>query len=180
MRINLFGGPGAGKSTTAAWLFSEMKRRNYSVELVSEYVKSWAIAKRPVIGFDQIYLMGKQMNYEFRFLSNGIDHIVTDSPVLLSACYAKKYFDHLNVASHMEAIIAEYDRLNPSLNIFINRDGKEYRTEGRYQSADEASQIDLIVRDTLLRNGVEFKEFSFFDTEGMLAHVQQSIPPSNV
>ena len=39
MRINLLAGPGAGKSTMAAWLFSELKRRNISVEHVGEYVK---------------------------------------------------------------------------------------------------------------------------------------------
>jgi len=37
--INLFAGPGAGKSTTAAGLFAEMKRANVDVELVTEYVK---------------------------------------------------------------------------------------------------------------------------------------------
>ena len=38
--INLVGGPGCGKSTTAAGLFYELKRRDYSVELVTEYAKS--------------------------------------------------------------------------------------------------------------------------------------------
>jgi adenylate kinase family enzyme len=34
--INIFGGPGAGKSTTAAALFAEMKRRGMNVELATE------------------------------------------------------------------------------------------------------------------------------------------------
>ena len=37
--INLFGGPGCGKSTTAADLFARMKLRGLSVELVTEYAK---------------------------------------------------------------------------------------------------------------------------------------------
>jgi len=40
MRINFLAGPGAGKSTTTAWIFSELKLRQVSVELVTEYVKS--------------------------------------------------------------------------------------------------------------------------------------------
>ena len=36
MRINFLAGPGAGKSTTAAWIFSELKRKQASVELVTE------------------------------------------------------------------------------------------------------------------------------------------------
>jgi hypothetical protein len=170
-RINLYAGPGAGKSTTASWLFAELKKRNYSIELVSEYVKSWAIAKRDVIGFDQVYLMGKQLNYEYRFLAHGIQHIVTDSPVLLSACYTRSYFNDLKIADHMEAIIAEYEARHPSLNIFLNRDGKEYRTEGRWQDAEAAKNIDGIVKDTLERNGLPYTEFSFYDTEGILKHV---------
>jgi tRNA uridine 5-carbamoylmethylation protein Kti12 len=37
--INLFGGPGIGKSTIAADLFALMKREGYNVELVNEYAK---------------------------------------------------------------------------------------------------------------------------------------------
>ena len=84
MRINLLAGPGSGKSTTAAWLFSELKIRHISVELITEYVKSWATQKRQVTTFDQVYLFGKQMQYEYRFLNNGIKNVVTDSPLILS------------------------------------------------------------------------------------------------
>lgn len=175
MRINLYAGPGAGKSTTAAWLFAELKKAGYNIELVSEYVKSWAISKRDVIGFDQVYLMGKQLNYEYRFLAHGVDHVITDSPVLLSACYTRSYFDDLNIANHMEAIISEYEARHPSLNIFIRRDGKEYRSEGRYQSFDEAKRMDSIILDTLERNSIEYKEFSFYDSDLILKHITDSI-----
>ncbi len=37
--INLWAGPGAGKSTTAAGLFNLMKIRGYNVELVTEFAK---------------------------------------------------------------------------------------------------------------------------------------------
>lgn len=176
MRINLYAGPGAGKSTTSSWLFAELKKRGYSVELVSEYVKSWAIAKRDIIGFDQVYLMGKQLQYEYRFLAHGIQHIVTDSPVLLSACYTRSYFSDLKIADHMEAIIAEYESRHPSLNIFLNRDGKEYRTEGRWQTSDEAVKMDEIIRSTLDRNDIQYSEFSFYDSEKILQHVITHLP----
>ena len=173
MRINFFGGPGSGKSTTSAMLFSEMKRRGHSIELVSEYVKSWAIAKRKVSEFDQLYLMGKQLHYEFRFISNGIENIVTDSPVLLSACYTKLYYPNLSkVADHMEEIILEYERLNPALNIFLTRGNKEYQTEGRYQSKDEAIAMDVYIRQTLDRLQLPYTSFSFFDREGIINNVE--------
>ena len=37
--INLFAGPGTGKSTTAAGLFYKMKSKGYMVELVTEFAK---------------------------------------------------------------------------------------------------------------------------------------------
>ena len=39
--INFFGGPGCGKSTTAAELFAKMKKANYKVELVHEVAKDF-------------------------------------------------------------------------------------------------------------------------------------------
>ncbi len=176
MRINLYAGPGAGKSTTAAMIFSKMKVLGYSVELVSEYVKSWAIAKRAVVGFDQVYLMGKQLNYEYRFLSNGIQNIVTDSPVLLSACYTRAYYHDLgNTAHHMEGIIAEYESQHPSINIFLNRGEKPYQTEGRYHTKEQATMLDDVIKDTLDRLNIQYSEFSFYHEGAILEHITSQI-----
>lgn len=37
--INLFGAPGAGKSTLAADIFSKLKRRQVKCELITEFAK---------------------------------------------------------------------------------------------------------------------------------------------
>ena len=176
MRINLYAGPGAGKSTTAAMLFAKMKIAGYSIELVSEYVKAWAIAKRAPVGFDQIYLMGKQLNYEYRFLSNGIKNVITDSPVLLSACYTRAYYpDLVHVADHMDAIIVEYERQHPAINIFLDRGDKEYKTEGRYQSQEDACKLDDVVLNTLDRLNLPYTKFSFFDNDKLFDYITSVI-----
>ena len=46
MIINIFGGPGVGKSTVAADLFVIMKKEGYSVELVTEYAKELTYEKK--------------------------------------------------------------------------------------------------------------------------------------
>jgi hypothetical protein len=176
MRFNLFAGPGAGKSTTAADQFARAKKAGHSIELVSEYVKSWAIAKRAVVEFDQVYLMGKQLHYEHRFLSNGIKNIITDSPVLLSACYTRAFYPNLgNVADHIEGIHAEYERQYPSVNIFLDRGDKEYKTEGRYQNRDGAVALDKIVWETLNRLEIPFTTFDFFDEDGITAFINSHV-----
>lgn len=175
MRINLFAGPGSGKSTTAAWLFSQLKIAGYSIELCSEYVKSWSYQKRDVKPFDQIYLLGKQMQYEYRFISAGIKNVITDSPVLLSCSYTQLYNKDLGLHDHMVEIVKVYEKSHPSLNIFLNRDNKPYIEEGRYQTEKQARELDLIIRDDLYSAGVKYSEFSFYDKESILEFVRNKI-----
>lgn len=171
MRINLYGGPGAGKSTLASWLFAELKLRDYSIELVSEYVKSWAIEKRTIHPFHQVYFMGRQLEYEYRFLTNGVKNIITDSPVLLAATYARLYNSHLlEVANQMESIISTYERKHPAINILLKR-GDFFSEEGRYHNREESEEIDLAILSTLVANGIQYKEFYVEDRPFILSYL---------
>lgn len=141
MRINFFGGPGSGKSTTTARVFAELKERKVSVELAQEYVKAWAYQRRPVHSFDQVYLFGKQHQTEYRFLVAGVRNVVTDSPCFLSAYYGRKY-GHPEIAAPILALLRAYDREHPCANVFLHRGDKPYLQEGRYQTREEAVEID--------------------------------------
>lgn len=175
MRINLFGGPGSGKSTTAARVFAQLKERLVSVELILEYVKSWAHAKRPVKRFDQVYLFGKQQQYEYRCLASGVKNIITDSPCWLSVFYSKVYgFPPLGDA--IETLCKLYDAEHPCTNIFLRRGDKPYVQEGRYQTAEEARKLDdtmlLLLRD---QYGANVIEFDYMDRESVLAAVIKAV-----
>lgn len=69
----------------------------------------------------------------------------------------------------------EYEKQHPSINIFLNRDAKEYKTEGRYQTEEQAKYVDYLVKDTLVRLDIPFTEFSFFDEEGIFNHINNHI-----
>jgi len=117
-RVNLFGGPGAGKSTIAALIFAHAKLSGKHIEHVQEYVKSWVYEKRDVSGFDQLYLLAKQIRREDLFLRSGVDSIVTDSPVMLAACYAKQY--GLESWETLLRVVLDFEAKYPSLNIFLH------------------------------------------------------------
>lgn len=139
--INLFGGPGSGKSTTAAAIFAALKNRGVRAELVREYVKGWAWEGKAVGRYDQPYICAKQMKEEAR-LYGKVDVIVTDSPLWLQAYYAEKYAQHLRVTdmirSFTESASLEGVR---QVNYLVIRT-KEYDAHGRYETEAQARTID--------------------------------------
>lgn len=177
MRVNFFAGPGAGKSTTTARVFSQLKERGYSVEHVGEYVKSWAYQNRSIKKWDQVYLFGKQQQYEYRFISRGVKNIVSDSPCFLSVIYALYYGENKDskIPDAIAKLCNEYDSDFPAVNIFLNRNNKEYISEGRYETAEQARQIDSFMKGTMNIFKVKYTELDYQDKEGILETVISSI-----
>jgi len=149
MRINFFAGAGSGKSTTAAWLFSELKRLGHSVELVSEYIKGWTYIDRKPRSFDQVYIFSKQLHYEDRVLASGVKNIVCDSPILLSPIYAKFYSARPSIQDALRELALEFDDAYPSISIFLERREKEFKKEGRWGTREEAERIDKEILEFL-------------------------------
>jgi hypothetical protein len=154
--INLFGGPGCGKSTLAAGLFSELKDRKVSVELVREYVKTWAWEGRRVDPASQIYLLGKQASYENK-LYGKVEYIVTDSPVLLAGYYATLQPDGKcsYVSDAALAYTAAHDDEVEYVNILLVRE-KAYDPRGRYESETEAISRDKGIKEYLDTHGISY------------------------
>ena len=90
--INLFGGPGIGKSTQAAGLYAMMKRNNMSVELTSEFPKVIAWEKNHSAIRDQLYITANQHRNISR-LYGQVEYIIIDSPILFGLVYKGRYGD---------------------------------------------------------------------------------------
>ncbi len=152
--IDLYGGPGSGKSTTAAYMFALLKQAGVNAELVREYVKEWAWEGREIGPYDQLYFLGKQIRKE-SMLYGRVDVIVTDSPVLLGIHYARAYSPEF-IANAIEFtadhFICQAARDGHEHVHVMLRRSKAYSQAGRYQSEDEAHAIDREVERILVED----------------------------
>lgn len=158
--ICLYGGPGVGKSTTAAYLFTLCKLRAMNVELVREYIKDWVWEGRTVIPGDQLYIFAKQSRKE-RILFKDTDLIITDSPIWLSPIYEKKFDIEpfvTEIAIEKQLSVAAKAGFR-YMHFILNRQ-KPYQQEGRYQTEEEAKLIDIEVKNLLTRKQMPFWEIN--------------------
>jgi hypothetical protein len=137
--INLWSGPCAGKSTTAAGLFYEMKKRGIEVELVTEYAKDLVWENRHNILEDQIYVFAKQQRRIARLKDHHIDWVITDSPIPLGLCYTKPGLLGNNFASLVLEVFDRYQNHNFFLTrrVPFNPVGRNQKTEQDALHLDE-------------------------------------------
>jgi len=159
--VNLFGGPGSGKSTTAAAVFSDLKRKGVEVELASEFAKDLTWEGRHQTLTFQPYVTVKQM-FRIHRLIGQVDVVVTDSPILLALAYGGQGYP---VAS-FERFVLDQHHMWRSLNFLIRRHpNKDYHSAGRNQTADEAEALDSRIRGLLDGQEVPYVE-SYGPPEG--------------
>lgn len=139
--VNLFAGPGAGKSTIAAGIFFELKSRGINCELAAEFAKDLTWEERHDTFKDQLYIFGKQYHRIFRLLDK-VDVIITDSPLLLTPIYDGKKRKTLH-----DLVVAEHKAMW-TYNIFLKRK-KKFNPKGRLHNLEEARVLDRLILDQL-------------------------------
>lgn len=146
--INLFAGPGSGKSTVCAGLFSKLKLSGINCEMALEYAKDKVWEKSFRTLDNQIYVFGKQLHRIWR-LKDQVDLIITDSPLLFSLIYDKTY------NSKFKDLVIDQFNCFDNINYFINR-GEDYNPKGRMQTLKEAEEIDLMIKGMLLDLNISY------------------------
>ncbi len=162
--INLYGGSGLGKSTTAALIFGEMKLQGLHCELVREFVKEWAWAGRKIQPEDQTTIYENQLARESLYY-NKLDYIVTDSPLLLGPIYQKYYSGSDTIADVVFKDIRAAQDKGVIYKNFVLKRNKPYDSRGRYETAQQASEVDDLVETYLNQHSVPFYTIKTDDKE---------------
>ena len=134
--LNIWGGPGVGKSTTAAGLFYEMKKAKLNVELVTEYAKDAVWERRYDLLDDQIYIFAKQHRRITRLNGHGIDWVITDSPLPLGLIYMREDMPAKSFPSTVMEVFSTYKNYN-----FLLQRHWEYNPVGRNQKDVEEAKV---------------------------------------
>lgn len=144
--VTLWGGPGTGKSTTAAGVFSKMKMDGINTEIVVEFAKELVHEEHQRKLDYQPYVSIKQL-WRLERLKD-VDVIVTDTHPLLGEIYSD--LDPL----FAQWLHEDYFRRN-TLDIFLERSpARAYNPVGRQQNRNEAEQADHAIRALLIKYNI--------------------------
>jgi len=158
--INLFAGPGAGKSTIAAGVFSKLKIEGINCELVTEYAKDRVWEKHFSAFDDSLYLLAKQFHRLFR-LRGQVEYAINDSPLIMTLYYNQRgVLGKGKLKEKIDSLSEELFDMFDNYNFFVARK-KKYNPKGRLQNELEAKNIDLELKKILKLKKIEFTDLQY-------------------
>ena len=152
--VNLFGAPGAGKSTGAAYIFSLIKMAGIDAELVTEFAKDKLWEENKAVFENQAYIFGKQ-SFRLSRCIGKVDVIVTDSPLPLNIYYNKSDVSKENFNNYVLDVFNSHK----NINYYLARD-KEYNPNGRFQTEEESDKIGNEILNILNKYYIPFTYLS--------------------
>lgn len=137
--VNLFGVPGAGKSTGAAYIFSKLKLAGVNAELITEFAKDKVWEENSVIfqPDNQVYIFGKQF-YRMNRCKDKVDVIVTDSPLLLSSFYNSSKILGEEFNKMVYNCFCSFNN-----KTYLLKRVKPYNPNGRLQTEEESNALEF-------------------------------------
>lgn len=173
--INLFGGPGIGKSLTAADLFVSMKKMKHNVEYIQEYAKELVYGSDFTKLSDQLYVMSEQ-HHRMKRLIGKVDYVIHDSPFILGLIYVEN--DEFLPRDEYESLTTAMFKKYNNINIFITRDlTVDYEQSGRVQNLEEAIIKDNEIKDMLNKHDIQYIVVNM--SENIIVDILKLIKESN-
>jgi len=155
--VNLFAGPGTGKTTTAVGLFHELKRKGINAEFVPEFVKEHEYAEEWSRIKDQLYILANQ-HHKIFLLKDKVDVVITDSPLLLSMLYGEERDEYIFNSKEFKDYVVSLHESYDSVNIFLERvESNGFQENGRMHDLETSLEYDEKIKDTLRSLGEAFE-----------------------
>ena len=157
--INLFGGPGIGKSSIASGITYKLKKKHIRVNNPYEFPKLLAWDKNNEAIKDQLYVLANQHRGIAQSYGK-VDYIVIDSPIMFSLIY-KTYYNTGYPAEfygeHFNQLIVDLHKKYDNINILLERtDEGKHNDDERYQTLQESLEIDKLCKRILDENNIPY------------------------
>ena len=133
--INLFGEPGAGKSTAAMDITARLKRKGINAEYVSEFAKDKVYENNGEVFKHQEYLFGKQ-SFKMGRVRDKVQVMVVDSPLILCIVYNNDEKLGHDFDESVWNMFNSYDNRN-----YLLTRKHTYEDAGRFQNEKEALDV---------------------------------------
>lgn len=149
--INLVGGPGAGKTTTAMLVTARLKACGvdavYVPECALDKVLEGSLGVTP-----QFDLLAEQVKRLLRTYGSGYRVVVTDSPIILQAAYSDSPVDRCRSIEVAKALHDPED-----FYYCVENFRADHSMVGREQDAETSKKLDVILKDLLNEAGFPYK-----------------------
>jgi hypothetical protein len=158
--VNLFGGPGIGKSSIASGVTYKLKKKHITCDNPYEFPKSLAWDNNNEAIKDQLFVLANQHRGIVKSFGK-VDFIVLDSPILLSLVYRSVYKGNeypatLYDTEHFDKLVLDIHNQYDSINIVLDRGEGHHNDKERYQSLEESQELDKKIEETLIKNNITY------------------------
>jgi len=156
--VNLFGGPGIGKSSIAAGIFYKLKKKHISCNNPYEFPKTLAWDNNIPAIKDQLYVFANQHRGIAQSYGK-VDYIIIDSPILFSKIYHSYYTEGYPAEFYGESfhqMILELHNKYDNINILLERAEGVHNDDERFQNYEESLLIDGLCKKILDENNIPY------------------------
>ena len=157
--INLFGGPGVGKSSIAAGITYKLKKNHIDCDQPYEFPKLLAWDENHSAIQDQLYVLANQHRGIVKSYGK-VDYIVLDSPILLSLTY-RNYYKGTDYPSNLygetfDTMVLDIFNQYDNINIVLERADGKHNDDERYQNLEESKELDKVIMNSLIDNNIPY------------------------
>jgi deoxyadenosine/deoxycytidine kinase len=157
--INLFGGPGIGKSSIANGLTYKLKKKHISCDNPYEFPKILAWDENHSAIRDQLYVLANQHRGIVKSYGK-VDYIILDSPILLSLIYKNYYKSNEYPATlygeSFDKMVLDVHNQYDNINIVLNRTTGLHNEKERYQTLEQSMLLDIEIENTLIKHNLPY------------------------